>query len=278
MFKTLKMSMRKQLILALLTIISSLIFVETVQGGLNKYIQADPPYGGTIFIDPDIITSADITTFQGAIYSGQGMRRMYDRRVGGFITVNAYLFNATFSDGLTAEIQVNPEFGSSAAAEVVALKYGEVVGRIPTVLRKNVRGLWIHKGNNLFGGGCNLLIHTGQGDGYEAGGILEEVFIHEASHASLDASHSSAPGWLAAQSSDGSFISRYARDFPVREDIAESFLVYLAVRYRSDRISQANYDIITQTIPTRLAYFDSQAFDIYPLNMNYKSYIPVVIR
>jgi len=274
MFKTLKMSMRKQLILALLTIISSLIFVETVQG---EYIQADPPYHGTIFIDPDIITSADITTFQGAIYSGQGMRLMFDRRVNSFITVNAYLFNATFSDGLTAEIQVNPEFGSSAAAEVVALKYGEVVGRIPTVLRKNVRGLWIHKGNNPFGGGGNLLIHTERGDWYEARGILEEVFIHEASHASLG-SHNSAPGWLAAQSSDGNFISAYARDFPVREDITESFLVYLAVRYRSDRISQANYDIITQTIPNRLAYFDSQAFDIYPLNMNYKSYIPVVIR
>ena len=35
---------------------------------------------------------------------------------GAFIQVQAYLFNATFSDGLTAEVQVNPEFGSVDAA------------------------------------------------------------------------------------------------------------------------------------------------------------------
>lgn len=279
-----RMPMYGLLALSLLSIVSLLKFVEPVQGDLNNNVQADPPYSGTIFLDPDIITSADITTFQGATYAGQGMREMFDRRVDNWVTLNAYLFNATFSDGFTVEIQVNPEFGSSALAEVEALKYGEVIGRIPKVLREDVQTVWIHKGNEPFGGGNNnLLIHTEQGDLYEAEGILEETFVHEAAHTSLDAVHSDASGWLAAQIADGNFISTYARDNPTREDIAESFLTYLAIRYRADRISQDYYDTTMQTIPNRIAYFDEQLFDVSPITIDIdsltnKAYIPIVIR
>jgi hypothetical protein len=90
--------------------------------------------------------------------------------------------------------------------------------------------------------------------------------VHEASHTSLDAGHAGSAGWLAAQAADCRFISSYARDFPAREDIAESFLPYLAVRYRSTQISQALADTINATIPHRIAYFDDQAFDMYPIS------------
>ena len=141
-----------------------------------------------------------------------------------------------------------------------------VIGRLPTVLRADVQTVWIHQGTEPFGGGNNnLLIHTGQADLYAADGILEETFVHEASHTSLDATHAAAPGWLAAQTADGEFISTYAHDYPNGEDIAESFLPYLAVRYRSDRISQSLFDTISQTIPNRIDYFDDQSFDMYPI-------------
>jgi hypothetical protein len=233
---------------------------------VGRHAQAAPPFSGTIFIDPDIITPADPTTFQDAPYIGQGLRQMFDRRVNNWINVNAYLFRATFDDGMTSEIQVNPEFGSSAAASVEALKYGAVLGRLPTALRADMATVWIHLGTQPFGGGNNnVLIHTGQADVYAADGILEETLVHEASHTSLDAAHAASAGWLAAQTADGEFISTYARDNPTREDIAESFLPYLAVRYRSDRISPSLADTITQTIPNRIAYFDAQSLDLYPL-------------
>jgi hypothetical protein len=226
----------------------------------------EPPFSGTIFIDPDIITAQDPTTFESVSYAGQGMRTMFDRRVNNWINVNAYLFNATFGDGLAAEIQVNPEFGSITAAAFEAQKYGAVIGRLPTALRADVETVWIHKGVQPFGGGNdNLLIHTGQAALYEADGILEETLVHESSHTSLDAAHASSAGWLAAQAADGEFISTYARDNPTREDIAESFLPYLALRYRPERISQALADTISQTIPNRIAYFDDQSFDMFPL-------------
>jgi hypothetical protein len=221
--------------------------------------------GGTIFIDPDIITAADPTTFTGITAQGTGGRWMFDRRVNAFVFLNPLLFKATYSDGLVIEVQVNPEFGAGAAA-TEALKYATVVGRLPTALRVDVQTMWIHKGVQPFGGGNNnLLIHTGQSALYENDGILEETFVHEAAHSSLDAAHKASPDWLLAQAADGDFISDYAEDNPTTEDIAESFLTWLAVRHRADRISSELNGGIVSTIPNRLAYFDQQGFDMFPI-------------
>ena len=141
-----------------LLFIPLVLFVLTV-------VSADPPYEGTIFIDADIITTTDPSTFVDAIYAGQGMRTMFDRRVNDWITVNAFLFNTTFDDGLSCEIQVNPEFGSSDSALIEAEIYGLEIGRLPTCLRNDVETVWIHLGTEPFGGGNNnILIHTGQAE------------------------------------------------------------------------------------------------------------------
>jgi hypothetical protein len=217
-------------------------------------------------MDPDIITASDPTTFQALSPKGQGNRTMFDRRANAFVQFQAYLFDATFSDGLSAEIQVNPEFGSSEAARVEAEKYAIVIGRIPKALRLDVLTVWIHKGMEPFGGGNNnLLIHVGQGDAYIADGILEETFVHEAAHTSLDAAHAASAGWLSAQAKDVNFISTYARDYPTREDVAESVLPWLAVRYRASRISPAQISKIQRAIPNRLAYFDSLNLVVLPV-------------
>jgi hypothetical protein len=190
---------------------------------------------------------------------------MFDRRVNNWITVDAYLFNATFDDGLSVEVQVNPEFGSAELAQAPAEKYAIVIGRLPSTLRKDVQTVWIHKGTELFGGGNNnLLIHIGQADVYESEGILEETFVHEASHTSLDHPHATAAGWVAAQDKDPTFISTYARDNPTREDIAETVLLYLAVRHGQDRIPSEIESTVLKTIPNRIQYLDGLTWDLYP--------------
>ena len=224
-----------------------------------------PPYWGTIFLDPDIITSDDPTSFETITPAGQGSRVMFDRRVNTWITVEAYLFNATFDDGLLIEVQVNPEFGSTELSLVQAEKFATVIGRLPTTLRKDVHTVSIHMGTELFGGGNNnLLIHIGQADIYESDGILEETFIHEAAHTSLDDPHATTAGWKAAQDKDPTFISIYARDYPMREDIAETVVLYLAVRYRQDRISSGLADTVLTTIPNRMKYLDEQTWVLHP--------------
>lgn len=226
---------------------------------------AQPPYSGTIFIDPDIITSSDPTSIQSTTYTGQGLVTMFDRRVNTWVTVNAFLFDVVWDDGLTSRAQINPEFGTLTEATIEAEKYASLIGQLPTALRVDVDEIWIHKGIEPFGGGNNsILIHTDQSVIYENSGILEETLVHEASHTSLDATHSASVGWLNAQNQDNEFISTYAQDNPTSEDIAESFLTWLAVRYRQSDISSVDYDNITETIPNRLNYFDAENFNLYP--------------
>lgn len=224
-----------------------------------------PPYDGTIFHFKDAINSNDPTAFQGIVHAGKDTRTMFDRRKNDWIKNNAYLFNASYDDGLTIEIQVNSEFKDNKASDY-ASQYAKVIGQLPAVLRKDIQTVWIHKGNKPFGGGNqNLLIHTIQGEKYISEGILEETLIHEASHTSLDLDHGNAKDWRSAQKVDDEFISAYAKDYPKREDIAESFLTWLVVRHLSDRVSDSHIKKILKAIPNRIKYFDEQEFDIYPI-------------
>ncbi|MDT0594882.1 hypothetical protein [Glaciecola petra] len=174
----------------------------------------EPPYGGTVFLNPDIITSQDPSIFQSIMSMGLGNREMFDRRTNSFNNVqNVYLFQAIYDGGYVIEVQVNPEFGSESEAQRQAQFYAESIGRIPSVLFKDLETVWIHAGDELFGGGnYNILIHTKQGERYVANGYLEEVLVHEGSHTSLDADHARSSGWLNAQMTDNHFISTYARD------------------------------------------------------------------
>lgn len=230
-------------------------------------VQAEPPFSGTAFLDPDIVTSADRSTYLKVKYTGRKKRTMFDRRNDAFVSLKPHLFRATFNDSRPIEVQVNPEFGNERKARKVAIKYAREIGRLPRSLRTDVKTVWIHKGTQPFGGGNNnILIHTGQSVAYERGGFLEEVLVHEACHTSLDARHAASAGWLAAQQSDPEFISTYARDNPTREDIAESFVPWLALRHRPERISTETANAIQAAIPARISYFDAQGFVIAPVD------------
>jgi hypothetical protein len=77
---------------------------------------ADPPFSGTVFIDPDVITASDPTTFTRAHYCCIRERKMFDRRVNDTITVDAHIVDVSFSDSDPIQVIVNPEFYSSASA------------------------------------------------------------------------------------------------------------------------------------------------------------------
>lgn len=221
---------------------------------------------GTAYVDPDILTSSDPSTFREAAYAGRGSRLMFDRRHG-WVTHDAFLFDATYTDGFRVEIQVNPEFETREVAQAQADRFGWLIGQLPIVLRSSdFRTVWIHKGRHPFGGrNNNVLIHTGEADSLAARGFLEEVLVHEATHTALDSIHAAAPGWIQAQRDDMDFISTYARDNPAREDLAESFSMWMALRFREDRIFGHLAATIRARMPHRLSYFDRQNFSMLPV-------------
>ncbi len=227
-----------------------------------------PPLAGTVWITPDIITSTDPTSFGSVTYAGRGIRTVFDRRVARWIDVNAYLFDVLFGDR-QVEFQLNPEFGSSEASRAEVDRFGPAIGRLPAALLSNFREVEINAGEGLFGGSSHqggLLIHTQDNatDRALRRGFLEEVLLHEAAHMSLDMLYADSADWQAAQAADGVHISDYARDFPQREDVAESILMYFAVRYVPDRLTPELHWLIVTTIPNRIAYFDEERLDMSP--------------
>ena len=239
-----------------------------------------PPFQGTVFITPDVVGPADPTSLENVTYTGRGERTILDRRVEEWIPVDAYLFDVRYSGG-TLEFQVNPEFGSVDAARAEVDAYAAPIGRMPAALISELTYVTINAGTELFGaavGGSlhgGVIIHTGQGAEYSRDGFLEEVLFHEAGHVTFDLGHANASGWRTAQDADSVFISEYARDYPDREDLAESILPYFAVRYRPDRLSEADSLAILTAIPNRLIYFDEQELDMSPYTAT-ASLVPVL--
>lgn len=232
----------------------------------DKRKEKAPPFFGTKAIGKNIITASDPSVFKELSDGGEAMRKVFDRRISDWAETKVWLFKVVYADRAEpTEVQGNKEFSDVAKARSLALKYAKAVGQLPACLRRDVRSITIHDGEQPFGGGNhNILIHVQQAVKLEKDGILEEVLFHEATHTSIDGDHKEAAGWIGAQKADGGFISTYAAENPVREDLAESFLSYFAVKYRRSRISGEAYSAITKAIPARMAYFESQKLDLRP--------------
>lgn len=228
----------------------------------------EPPFAGTPWITPDIITTSDPTSLGTVTYAGRGIRLVFDRRLARWINVNAFLFDALFG-AREVEFHLNPEFADTVASRMEVDRFGPAIGRLPAALLSNLRQVQINAGEGAFGGSSHtggLLIHT-EGDATDLmlrRGFLEEVLLHEAAHMSLDMLYADSADWLAAQAADGVYISDYARDFPQREDVAESILMYFAVRYVPDRVTPELRWLIVTTIPNRIAFFDGKRLDMSP--------------
>ena len=90
---------------------------------------------------------SDPTSHKGLSYAGRGSRTLFDGRNGGrWITVNAYLFTAKYSDHSDVEFRCNPEFGYSDA-HTQASKFATALGRIPEVFRSRVDIFDLNKGS-----------------------------------------------------------------------------------------------------------------------------------
>lgn len=226
------------------------------------------PFRSTSWVSPSIL-GPDSTRLQSVIYTGRGVRTVFDRRFDNWIRTRAFLFDAHIAEHVV-EFRVNAEFGEVEAARTEVDRFAAAVGRLPAAFLSNVASVAINGGEGAWGGGVDteqagmMLIHKHSAWDAIRRGFLEEIFLHEAAHASLDEPHARADGWRAAQAADGVFISDYARNNPVREDIAETGIMYFAVRYRPERLTREQRWIILTSIPNRLAYLEEQELDMWP--------------
>ena len=223
-----------------------------------------------LYTDCNILTKKDLTAFQNISFKKEKKIKWWDRREATSSgwkqsSFKAFIFKAKFEKGKDVTIRVNSEFKTKEKAEEQALKYGKMVGQLPNFLRKNLKTITVHKGNYDWGGGNkDILMHIDKNYGV----CEEEVMMHESGHTSLDwnmGGSVKSSKWKKAAKADNKFISKYAKEYTEREDVAETINWWIAVRCKPDRISKSTYKKIIEGIPNRLKYLDEQNYDTYPL-------------
>lgn len=216
---------------------------------------ASPPFGSTADTVFDIIRTDDPTSFVCLSYEGREIRQMWDKRLDNEFDLNVFLFRAYFSDGPSIDIIVNPEFQTREAAEAEARRYTRPLGQLPMVFRQGIRQFGIHDGRPTYSAGPGkIFVYAERTSQRIDENHLEESLLHESVHASLDATHARAPGWVAAQQQDPGFATRYAQNHPQREDLAETALFAYAFLRHPDRLPPVDSADIRTAVPARLTY------------------------
>lgn len=240
----------------------------------EKIVQAEyDPWGqwdgfGTVFLTPEAITPESPSDFIEVTFTGLADKETFDRRVDDFVINPSHVFRATFKCAPEpVDVIVNAEFAEEQALQE-AKRFAHLLGQMPVGLRGLVREIWVHDGNEAAGGGnYSILVHSVYAD--ENQDFIEEVFAHEGAHTSLDYDQGGVVDqtlWAKAVAADGRFISRYAEEFPGREDIAESYGAYLIwALHRDQGLFPEAAAGIEELIPARLQYFESLGPDFGPL-------------
>src|SRR5262245_13678840 len=218
--------------------------------------QEPPPYGATMDTVFDIIQTSDPSAFVCLQYMGRGDRQIWDKRVDGEPTVNAFLFAAHYDDGTNIEIGINPEFETKDKARAAALRFANPLGQLPTLMRKGIHRFSVHMGEKGFHAGTGqIVVYSGMADKRASYNHLEESLFHESVHASLDEDHRLSEAWKKAQASDGRFLTTYAEKDPEREDLAETALFAFAILEHPDRFPPEDTAETMRAVPNRIEYF-----------------------
>ncbi|MDP4885528.1 MAG: hypothetical protein NWR14_03785 [Flavobacteriaceae bacterium] len=219
----------------------------------------DGPYlfdDGTAFLGPDTIAALDPSILESIALTATEIRTVPDKRYPNDVATEVYIFEALYGQSLAVEIVVNTQIKPFAQAEQQAELYAKILGQLDPMLIQGINTVFIHPGDPLFSGPVGSIIaHIGRAEtDYIPRGVLEEVMAHEAIHASIDPLYWNAGPWVRAQKSDVNFVTKYSRDFPEREDLAESYVSYLMVK-KANRNSPSLVKRIQEDIPNRIQFF-----------------------
>jgi len=223
-----------------------------------------PPFWGTVHQMPNTITDTDPTEFVTLSDASEGVLHSMWGPNGWDHEVPVWQFTAQFSDSPDVTISFDKDVGDAAFCAPHAFNFAQAVGRTPWYARTSFVGLDFRPGSygapegcNAWGGGGVITICLGVGQELIDNGNIEELFMHEGSHVSVDSLVEGTDDWLCAKQRDNNFISTYARDHPTSEDVAESIVPWYAHTYSNTRVPTETITAIEDAIPARLEVFSS---------------------
>lgn len=221
----------------------------------------DPLFNNSIVSTSiDFITESDTDAFIDMEFLGQEDKEMPDSTNDELFDTDTYIFKVNFSNGNYTEIWAHSSFGSLDAAQEYAEKLTSRLGKLPEFMRNELSHVVLHNGNagafaeseaNFF------VVYSQNIDVRISNNDLEETIFHESIHATLDALYLESNAWLEAQQNDDAFITQYAKDNAIKEDMAETALfAYTMIKYPG-RLSAEIETWIHTHIPHRYAFFQT---------------------
>jgi hypothetical protein len=224
---------------------------------LPARVEAQEYRSSVVGTDFDFITDSDPNTFEQLEYTGLELAEMPDKTSSAPLRQQAFVFVSTFSDGTHIKIFIDADYETEAAAREEAIRYTPRLGRLPTALREGVERLVVHRGGEdatAFSDRGLIVIYSDNATKRISTHDLEETIFHESVHAAWDERHAHSDAWREAQRSDGAFITRYAKDNPDGEDLAESALFAYTLLHHPERIPEPDAARLRVAIPARIAF------------------------
>lgn len=228
---------------------------------------------GTLWVPGfyNVLNTTDESVYEANTYINAAAALMWDRTAnngnGAWTEPFSWIYLIHYNDNVSAQIRIRQKDYTKSEADQLVLKYADYLGRLPFVLRNGIKLINIMKAEANFGGNnWNNSIDIYEGTLSERllnEGNMEEMLLHEGTHAALDYLYNE--GWIAERDKDMKFVSKYAFDNPNREDISETFAVWLALRNVNNRLSTIDYNKVTEGLANRIAYLNSLDFNIHPI-------------
>ncbi len=252
---------RAILIFMIMSGISTTTFGEELSAEQTKPTAQDPLFRSSVVgTDFDFITDSDPDTFARLEDMGQGVAEMPDKsNRSASLMQRAFLFVAYFSDSTKVNLAIDADFETQDKARAEAIRYTPRLGKLPSVLRRGVKRVVVHKGGEdvtAFSDVGLIVLYSDNATKRIETHDLEETIFHESVHAAWDKMHAMSNEWRDAQSKDGHYVTEYARKNPQGEDLAESAIFAFALLHYPNRIPKQDADKIANAIPHRIAFVE----------------------
>lgn len=218
-------------------------------------------------MDADVILPTDKNSFVCWVDRGMAPVELKDKRLQDrMVTVDAYLFDAHFSDGHVITFRVHNEFGSKDEAVGQMSTCLISVGVLPSSLRKSIRifGILDGEGKSSAGYG-NIFMHRNYGEYWDGLNRLEELIFTHTAYLALVPKYDPDKSWREAQAADKGFISDFAQSGNRTQDVAETALAAYAVMRVPYRLSTAERKRVRDTIANRYQFLLEKGFAAGPV-------------
>ena len=275
MFKYRSLSLSACIIFSL--VFSTVYAVYVRAKNASDAANSKPPFDSSYEIAPYTAKNAPSVDYCVA-YLGEDMKRMPEKHIGieygGNWVKNVSVYEARYSDGTNVGVWLHPDLVSKVKHhEDYIYKVADAIALLPSKMRDPLDHSILHYGPNLkyvaFASRewKGMAIYHNYFDYMERRGDgIEETVFHEAVHAILDNRWRKTKEWKDAQEADGRFLTRYAKENPLEEDLATSFVfVYNLIEHPED-VPKWMSQKIQETIPHRISVIRNILDGMRPLH------------